>query len=242
MKNLKNIFWGVLLLLGAVAVLASSMGYLEGFNVGHIILTVILAAGVIEGVLNRSIGTILFSIAGIVIVNDELLGLEEITPWPVLCAAILGTIGLNMIFPESKRKGKHGHRHGGVYINKPTEMNEESVVINENGDEVNYETAFGEAVKYINSTNLAVANLECNFGCLSAYFNEATLANGVAAVNVECNFGTVELYVPSTWTVENDGHAVFGTVEEKGRCNPDGQNILRLSGGAHFGCIEIHYI
>lgn len=238
MKNLKNIFWGVLLLLGAAAVLASGMGYLEGFNVWHIILTVILAAGVIEGVLNRSIGTILFSLAGIVIVNDELLGLEEITPWPVLCAAILGTIGLNMIFPESKRKNKHV----GVFVNKPKEMSEENVVISENGDEVNYETAFGEAVKYINSDKLAVANLECNFGGLSVYFNEATLANGVAEVHAECNFGSIELYVPSTWRIENDAHAVFGAVEEKGRCNPDNQNILHLSGGAHFGAIEIHYV
>jgi predicted membrane protein len=238
MKNLKNIFWGVLLLLGAVAVLASSMGYLEGFNVGHIILTVILAAGVIEGVLNRSIGTILFSVAGIVIVNDELLGLEEITPWPVLCAAILGTIGLNMIFPESKRK----HKHVGVFVNKPTEMNEESVILGENGEEVNYETAFGESVKYINSDNLAMANLECNFGSLNVYFNEATLANGVAEVNVECSFGAIELYVPSTWRVDNDAHAVFGAVDETGRCNPDGNHVLKLHGGVKFGAVEIHYV
>lgn len=238
MKNLKNVFWGVLLLLGAVAVLASGMGYLDGFNVWHIIFTVIFAAGAIEGVLNRSIGTILFSVAAIIIVNDEYLGLESITPWPVICAAILGTIGLNMIFPEIKRKNKHV----GVFVSKPKEMSEESIITDVNGDVVNYETSFGEAVKYINSDKLAVANLECTFGCLNAYFNEATLANGRADVNIECNFGAVELYVPSTWTIENDAHAVFGAVEEKGRCNPDGQNVLRLSGGAHFGAVEIHYI
>ena len=43
----------------------------------------------------------LFSLAFLIIVNDELLGLEAITPWPVLGAALLGSLGLNLLFPKS---------------------------------------------------------------------------------------------------------------------------------------------
>lgn len=233
MKNAKNVFWGVLLLAGAVAVLASSMGYFDGVNIWHLILTLLLAAGVLEGVVHRDFGTILFCTAGIIIVNDTVLGLEDITPWPVLCAALLGTIGLNMIFPKK-------HKHIGVFVDK--EMSEESVITDENGDVVNYEAAFGETVKYINSDRLAIANLECNFGSMSVYFNEATLANGKAEVRAECNFGCIELYVPSAWKVEQNASRVFGSIDESGRCNPDGQHTLRLTGECHFGAIQIHYI
>ena len=45
----------------------------------------------------------LFSLAFAAILFDEALGIEAITPWPVLGAALLGTIGLNMIFNKNKR-------------------------------------------------------------------------------------------------------------------------------------------
>ena len=80
-RKTRNIFWGILFLLGALALLLGKLGFL------------------INGILRRSFGGILFSLAMLIIINDELLHMEAITPWPVLGAALLGTIGLHFLFP-----------------------------------------------------------------------------------------------------------------------------------------------
>lgn len=102
MRGKNNVFWGIMLVLGAVVLLVGRMGYLEGIGLGSILLNIALAAILIKGIFRRRFGTILFSLAFLVIINDELLHLEAITPWPVLGAALLGTIGLNLLFPVLK--------------------------------------------------------------------------------------------------------------------------------------------
>ena len=98
----KNVFWGVLFLLGACAVIAGRLGFLDGIGFWSILFSLVLAAVLIRGIVRRSWGMILFSVAFLCIVNDRLLGIEKLTPWPVLGAALLGTIGLNLLFPDRK--------------------------------------------------------------------------------------------------------------------------------------------
>ena len=76
----RKLIWGIFLLLGAVAVLLSSLGYLGGMSFWPVLFSVILIVLFIEGFIKRGIGQILFSAACFVIVNDELLHLEAITP------------------------------------------------------------------------------------------------------------------------------------------------------------------
>lgn len=91
-----KVFWGILFLLGAAAFLVSRLGLFEGISFWSILFSIGLAAVLINSLFKGSWGGILFSLAFLVIVNDELLGLEAITPVPVLGAAALGTIGLNL--------------------------------------------------------------------------------------------------------------------------------------------------
>ena len=44
---------------------------------------------------------ILFSLAFLAIIYADMLHIEHLTPWPVLGAALLGSIGLNMIFHKN---------------------------------------------------------------------------------------------------------------------------------------------
>ena len=98
-RKTRNIFWGILFLLGALALLLGKLGYLNGMGFWSVFISVILAGCLINGILRRSFGGILFSLAMLIIINDELLHMEAITPWPVLGAALLGTIGLHFLFP-----------------------------------------------------------------------------------------------------------------------------------------------
>ncbi len=231
MKNGRKIFWGVLFILGAVALLVGKLGYLGDFGFWSILLTIGLIGILIQGIFDRSFGTILFALAFLAIVNDKLLGIEAITPWPVLGAALLGTIGLDMIFPKHKWKN-----HIGIRKEEIGEVIEEGT----DGD-LRFVVSFGESVKYVNSKEVSYVRGECSFGNLEIYFNNAELKNKQATVKVDCSFGSTVLHVPADWKVVLNVETSFGGADEHGHCNPSGENVLYVTGDVSFGNLEIRY-
>ena len=105
MKSSK-VFWGIFFILAAVYVVISKFGILPDIGVFSIILTVFFLWLFVEGIRNVNFWEILFSIAFICIIYDEPLGITALTPWTVLGAAFLGSIGLSLIFGGKKRKWK----------------------------------------------------------------------------------------------------------------------------------------
>lgn len=234
-----RIFWGILFLLGAAAFLVSRLGLLdgvEGISFWSILFTIGLAAILINSLVKGSWGGILFSLAFMVIVNDKFLGLEEITPWPVLGAALLGTIGLHLLFPRFRRRKSYKILAGGEHV--------KGDVIT--GDRVSYENAFGSAVKYVTG-EIAQVNLDNSFGAMEVYFSDAILKDHTTHVTIDCAFGKVTLYVPRGWKVVNNTTAAFaGGIENNAERNEgdslSAENILYLSGEVAFGALSIQYI
>lgn len=236
MKKERKWFWGILFILGAVALIAGAMGYMKEFGFWTILLSIALLGWLIEGIYRRSFGMILFPIAFFVILNAEWLGLSAISPWPIMLAAVLATAGLTILFPNVRRRKK-------VYTNfKIDGVNEEYVSGGAEGEEVHCETAFKEAVKYVNSSTLSRLHTECSFGSMKVYFDNGALKNGTATAYVENSFGSTIYYVPSTWRVVMNVNSVFGSCEEKGRCNPMGDNTLYISGEVSFGSMVVQYV
>lgn len=238
-KPKKNIFWGLLLLVGAVALLVNKLGDLDfilgGLGVWQILLTVFLVSCLVSGIVKRSFGQVLFSVAFLVIVNDEVLHLQAITPWPVLGAALLGTVGLRLLFPKVKRGC-------GVRVNvNGRELESPLVEEYRDGEKVSYENCFGEAVKYI-SGEIGRVKMENSFGSLQVYFTDALLKEGSARVFLENSFGSMVLYVPADWRVQVSVNSAFGGVEERGCCNLEGENALYVEGEVSFGRLLIQYI
>lgn len=230
MRRGKSIFWGVVLLLAAAAILLGRLGYLKGIGFWTVLFSACLISFLVKGIIRRKIGTILFSLAFLIILNDELLHLEAITPWPILGAALLGTIGLKMLFP------KLGVHRGGclVRIEDVSSISE----CNQEGESFSYSNAFGESVKYISGV-VSQVDIENAFGTTQVYFTEALLGYGTAHVNVDSAFGSVVLYVPQTWLVELDTQNVFASSGQKGKSFPDGKNILRVDGNVFCGSVEV---
>lgn len=230
-RNMGKIFWGLLFVVGAIAFLANKMGLLGGIPFWPVVLSVVLIVVLINGIVKRSFGQMLFCVAFLIIVNDKWLGLEAITPWPVLFAALALTIGLNMLFPGKKRHvvfQMNGNRKG---------INNES----REGGVLSYENTFGGTVKYI-AGEVSAVKVENTFGSTEIYFSDAILKDGCARVFVENSFGAVTLYIPSHWQVIMNVDTAFGGAEEKGRCNPTGENTLYVDGDISFGGLEIKYI
>lgn len=231
MRGRKSIFWGVVLLLAAAALLLGRLGYLEGVGFWTILFSAILISFLVKGIVRLRIGTILFSLAFLVIVNDELLYLEAITPWPVLGAALLGTIGLKILFP---RLGKYRGGHL-VRIGSGDNMVRD---YSQGGECVSYDNVFGESTKYVWGT-VSQVDVDNVFGSIQVYLTEAVLDGGTASVNVDTVFGSTTIYVPQTWRVELNTENVFGFAEQTGKYNFDGENVLHVGGDVVFGSLEV---
>lgn len=231
-----RVFWGILFLSGAVAFLVNRLDFwdgLEGISFWSILFTIGLAASLINSLARGSWGGILFSLAFLVIVNDKLLNLEEITPWPVLGTALLGTIGLNLLFPKFRRVKSYKFLAGGAHVKGDTVS----------GDRVFYENTFGSAVKYV-AGEVSQVHLDNAFGSMEVYFTDAVLRNHTATVNVSSSFGKVVLYVPRNWRVVNNA-AVAGTANgtREGRQDSlSAEDTLYLTGEVNFGTLLIRYV
>lgn len=233
MKRRKEIFWGLLLILGAIFIMTSRIGFVHDIKIFKLVFTIFLVGILGENLFQRSFGGILFSLAFLGILYDDWLGITHLTPWPILAAALLGTIGLNMIFHEKSHKKDPGH-----YWKEASE-----VIDVENEGQVQCVIRFGETTKYIDSPRFRQAELESSFGSLGVYFDQAVPVNGSAQAEVNVSFGNMELYVPGNWKVVMDVETLFGGVDEDGRYEPSSEgNTLFISGNVRFGGLEVHHI
>lgn len=230
----KRVFWGIFFIAGAVALLVSRMGLLGELNIWTILLTVLLIGGLFKSIVYRSISGVLFSLAFLAIVHGETLGITAITPWPVLGAALLGSIGLSIIFQPYKSFKKHGRGHHDAEFFGSTETVD--------GDQIHLETSFGSAIKYITSDDFKRASFNCSFGAMKVYFDNALIQQGSAEIYVDISFAGVELFIPKTWKVENRVDMSFAGVEEKNRSESTGTPVVYLTGEVSFSGVTIIYI
>lgn len=240
MRRGKNIFWGLLFLLGAFAVLAGKMGLFEGVGFWSVLVSIGLTGILIDGIVRRSWEMILFPLAFLAIVNSRVLGIEKLVPWPVLGAALLGSIGLSMLFPMKSRHGLHLLQLGGSGEVGEEEYHE--TVGDDGAQQVNCEVSFHSSVKYIRCSRLKRACLESSFGNLVVYFDNAELMDHEAAVDVNVSFGHMELYVPAGWHVIRSVSTSFGHAQEYGQSGTQTGDILTIKGEVSFGSLEVHHI
>lgn len=234
----KKIFWGILFLLGAVALLLGGLGHLGSFSFWSILFSIALLGCLVDGILDRSFGQILFSLALLAIIHNDLLHLEAITPWPVLGAALLGTIGLNIIFPKHSKYKNSQIPHPPKNPSGSGKNAQEFV----SGEEIHCTVSFGYAVKYIVGRDISRIFLDSSFGNLEVYFNDAVFKDNRAHAFIECSFGNMEIYVPAGWNVVMNVKRSFGSLEESGYGNPNGAATLFLEGNVAFGHVEVHHI
>lgn len=227
----KRLAWGLFFIISAVAVLAGAMGLIPEISFFKLLVTVLCIAIMVASIKDLSWPGILFPIAVLCIVYDDMLGIEVLTPGPVLAAALLGSIGLSMIFRPKK---EISHNAGTSQFVDSGE--------NVYGNSINMSTTFGGSTKYINTDEFENATISCTFGAMKVYFDNATMKTGEAVVDLDVSFAGVELYVPRTWSVNSNVKAAFGGVEQRNCSNGDLGPMLRLTGEVNFGGVKVIYI
>lgn len=233
-KRRTDILVGVLLLVCAAALILKKLGFWWNINIFPLLISVLLVKLFWDGLVERNIGKVFFSLAFFIIVNNKLLHLQALSPGTVLAAALLGTIGVQLLFPHMGRR-----RFKSAYAEGNWKDGQEQPL--EGREFLFYKNSFGGTVKYITG-EIREVDLQNSFGGLEVFFSDAEPINGEAYVHVECSFGSVELDIPAGWKVVQKVSTAFAGIEECGACDPEGACVLYLEGRVSFGELEIRYI
>ena len=97
--SIDKLFWGVFFVAGAAMLILSKLGTLPEMSFVSIVFTIIFAWTFIKGLFTLNFFEILFSAAFLACIYDDALGITALTPWTLLGAALLGSIGLSILFP-----------------------------------------------------------------------------------------------------------------------------------------------
>lgn len=223
----KNLFWGLFFILSAVLVIISQLGVTE-INLIHLLITIFLVAILCKSLYRINFFGILFSIAFMGILYAEPLGITNLTPWPILGAALFASIGLSFLI-HPKRHYYHHSEHFDEIVDKPDDST------------IDFHVSYGSSIKYINNDNFKGGNIYCSFGAMKVYFDHAKLSKEGATVHLDVSFAGAELYVPKEWNVVNRINTTLGGVEEKNLHNGTGPELV-LIGNVSFAGVEIIYI
>lgn len=236
----ERIFWGVFFILAAVFLIVSGLGIFEEVHFWDLILTVFFAAWLLHSIAHKSITGVLFSIAFLCIIYADPLGIEELVPWPVLGAALLGSIGCGILFrPEKRYHSDWEEHHRGGHIHSEYGAGTKETV---EGQWLEFVTSFSSSIKYVNSDDLLGGDVKCSFGGMKIYFDNALIQRGRADIRLEVAFGGVNLYVPRHWNVVNKVEAVFAGVKEENQGGSPNGPVLNLEGKTCFGGVTVIYI
>ena len=234
----KNIFWGIALIAIAVIWIITNLDIFPGVQFGKLAFTLLWAAWLVKGILDRGFFSIFMSIAFLGIVWQHELKIESITPWPVVGSAILLSIGFSLIFGNKERRNwkkacKKGYDEKDGYGNFTSSHAE--------GENIVHVTKFSGAEKYIDSKNLKSVEIINKFGGCEIYMDKAVPSGNEVYVRVECMCGGVEIYIPKSWKVKNLTTATLGALDETGHYEGDAVNdtVVVLSGTIKLGAVEI---
>ena len=186
-------------------------------SVWDLIWTVFAAAALVASVVKINLWGIFFSLAFLGIIYAEPLGITAITPWPILGAALLLSIGCSMIFPKKNRKPVvevtyNGENGKTIHIDPKKGKEWEESYTRNGGDCLEFTQVFKSGTKYINTGNLRSVDVDCVFSSLKIYLDNAMMQGSFAQISIDNMFSGTTIYVPRTWAVIEKTDNVFGSI------------------------------
>jgi len=234
-NNGKNKIWGLIFIILAAMILLRGFGIFATLFSWKIIVAAFLVMWLLDGLKRKDWGSILFPIAFLAV----LFGGDHIKAGSVIGAALFGTIGLGILLGKNKNNNHTDYieyrQVDGDTPNRPSNQN-----VSDNT--FTFSTSFNSGVKYVKADDFERANINCSFGEVKVYFDDAQIHCDEAIVSVDNKFGSVNLYFPKEWYVTNEAVAMFGGVEEKNRSITNGNPKVKIVGNIGFGNVTVTYI
>ncbi len=234
MRN-KNWFWGLFFLLFAVVVLAGQTSSFEEIGAMSLLATVLLISLVVKSIFNRSFFVLFISLAFLYMIYWEPLNLVKFSSGTLIFAAILASIGFNIIFHNHWNPKRHYH-HRKEHMNYTME--------NIDNNNPNIKVSFSSSCKYLHADCLKSGQFAASFGSLEVFFDQANLSSEGAEIFLDCSFGSIKLYIPKHWVVVDNLHSNLGDIKNNIRFSKPIENApcLTLAGNVQLGSIEIKYV
>lgn len=229
-----KIIWGLFFVIAAIYVIISRYICLPHINIFKLLITVFFVLMLFEGLRHVDFFEILFSIACICILYSRHLRITAITPFPILIAALFGSIGLTMIFGKKNRSYMWNNN---INKNSTGTASEQC-----NEEHIFFKNSFGSVIRYVNSGNFRSAELSNSFGSMVIHFDNAVIQETSAYINIENSFGETQLYIPKEWKIQKNLQRTFGSVNENGMVSGTDNVTLYINGETTFGEIRIFYI
>ena len=236
-----NITTGLFLILIAVIMMASAMNLIPNLPWFKLLCGAALTAWAIKELFKLDFFGCLFSASIVAWIFEEELMIEHLAPFPLVVAAILVGVGLNMIIGKKQRvltfyrENKDGkYVEGSINDVRKEEWKDGRTVVLEN--------YFNSTSKYVNSTAFGSARLENAFGSVNVYFDDATVYNGEAKIDLENNFGRMNIYLPGKWRAQIRQESAFGHINIHGEPNRDmDAPLVIIKAESNFGQLNIFF-
>lgn len=235
----RNWFWGLFFILAALLVIVNQLGYLTGINIFTLVATVFLIAIMLKSATHLNFGGIFFPLAILGILFAEPLGIQNLVPWPILAAALFGTIGFSLIFSKSTKKiyaDWHCECENGC-----TQEYFDHIIDSPDESTVSCKVNFGSTIKYVNSQDFQKGFFNCSFGAMKIYFDTANITDNQAEIYLDVSFSGVELYIPKNWNLIDHVNTSLAGIEYKGRPSATDKNVT-LNGKVSFAGVTIIYV
>lgn len=210
-----NIFMGVVLILLAAYITVTRLVSLPSIPVFKILFTCMFVYLVFKGVKKKDYGLIFIPGAFILCQYDDVLGIESITPFIVMLAAILLTIGFNLIFKKDHYETEVVYDSGsdGGLISDYTVDDEKKKIVIENG--------LGSTTRYIQEENIRKVFVDNGLGSCTVYFQNCTLENNSLKMKIDNGLGSCTIYFPKEWSINLTQDNGLGDIRVLGQPSSD---------------------
>ena len=225
MNNIKNILWGIVLIIIGVIIGLNTMGIIniDIFFDGWWTLFIIVPCFIGLFTNNDKTGNIIGLLVGIIL----LLGMQNIIDfnliWKFLLPSIIVIIGLSLIFKNTFNSK----------IN-----NEIKKLNNKNTKDNEYWATFSGQRIDIPNEEFKGATLNSVFGSITCDLREAKIKEDVV-INTSSVFGGIDIIVPDDVNIKIKSNSIFGGVNNKKKNNEDNKYTIYVNASCLFGGVDI---
>ena len=225
MNNIKNILWGIILVIIGVIIGLNTIGItdIDIFFDGWWTLVIIVPCFIGLFTNKDKTGNIIGLLAGVIL----LLGMQNIIDfnliWKLLLPSIIVIIGLSLIFKNTFNSK----------IN-----NEIKKLNNKNTKDNEYCATFsGQRIDFPNE-EFKGATLNSVFGSITCDLREAKIKEDVV-INASSVFGGIDIIVPDDVNIKIKSNSIFGGVNNKKKNNEDKKYTIYVNASCLFGGVDI---
>lgn len=225
MNNIKNILWGIVLVIIGVIIGLNTMGItdIDIFFDGWWTLFIIVPCFIGLFTNKDKTGNIIGLLVGVIL----LLGMQNIIDfsliWKLLLPSVIVIIGLSLIFKNT---------FNSKINNEIKKLNSKNTKDNE------YCATFsGQRIDFPNE-EFKGATLNSVFGSITCDLREAKIKEDVV-INASSVFGGIDIIVPDDVNIKVKSNSIFGGVDNKKKNSEDKKHTIYVNASCLFGGVDI---